>query len=124
MLCGLDQVVGQLQSDKLIRVEGDRPLTGSKDEASNRERARLRNNAGKRVSGLGRREEALQATAEAVRLTMPLVERYPRALREHFTIYVENLHRRCTESGQDPGADPLVRQASELLARVDDVAGG
>ena len=77
------------------------------------------NNLGNRLSNLGRREEALQATAEAVRLTMPLVERYPQAFLDNYRTYLQNLHKRCVELDQDPGTDPLVRQASELLARLE-----
>ncbi len=76
------------------------------------------NNLGVLQSNLGRRKEALQATVEAVRLTMPLVERYPRAFLDDFRTRLQNLRNRCAESGQNPDADPLVCEASELLARL------
>jgi tetratricopeptide (TPR) repeat protein len=152
-----------------VRTLVDRPPPSSEDEATNRERARLLHNAGKRLSdlgrreealqafqeaveirrrlavqrpdaflpalaasltglgvllsALGRREEALQATAEAVRLTLPLVARYPRAFLDRLRSRLQNLRQRCAESGQDPGADPLVRQTTELLARLDAASG-
>jgi len=80
-------------------------------------------NLGVLQSNLGGREEALHAMAEAVRLTLPLVERYPRAFLDNLRSRLQNLRRRCAESGQDPDADPLVRQATELLARQDAASG-
>jgi hypothetical protein len=96
----------------------DRPPSNSDDEAAIRERARLLLRAGKRLADLGRREEALQATAEAVRLTLPLVERYPQVFLDDLRDRSQDLRQRYAELEQDPDADPLVRQATELLARL------
>jgi hypothetical protein len=75
------------------------------------------------LSNLGRREEALPATAEAVRLSMPLVERYPQAFLNNLRSRLQNLRRQCTDLDLDPDADSLVRQATELLARLDVAPG-
>jgi hypothetical protein len=80
-------------------------------------------NLGSRLGELSRHDEALQATAEAVQLTMPLVEKYPRAFVSELRRRLQNSRRRCEELSQDPDADPLVRQAEELLARLDATSG-
>jgi tetratricopeptide (TPR) repeat protein len=80
------------------------------------------NNLGVLQSNLGRREEALQATGEAVRLTKPLVERYPLSFIDVFRTRIRNLRNRCEESDQDPDTDPLVCEATKLLARLNAAA--
>jgi hypothetical protein len=102
-----------------VRTLDERPTPSFEDEAAIRDRARLLAHAGKRFSDLGHREEALQATAEAVRLSLALVERYLQAFVKDFRIYFENLREQCEESSRDPDADPLVVQATDLLARLD-----
>ena len=100
-----------------------RRLAAQRPDAFLPDLAQSLNNLGMDLSDLGRREEALQATAQAVRLSMPSVERYPQAFLDNYRTYLQNLRERCAELDQDPDADPLVRQATELLARLDAAAG-
>ncbi|MCL4206276.1 MAG: tetratricopeptide repeat protein [Pirellulaceae bacterium] len=82
------------------------------------------NNLGKRLIKLGHREQALRAIAEAVQVALPLVARYPQALLSDFRTYLQNLRKLHSDWGRDPDADPLVREAAELLARFDAGAAG
>lgn len=115
-LADADEFIAGLRAPSTLL---DRPLPSPEDEAAVRVRSGLLTNAGKRLADLGRRDQALQATAEAVRLTLPLVERCPHAFLDRLRNRLQNLRQPYAELDHDPDADPLVRQATELLARLE-----
>ncbi|HLH68398.1 MAG TPA: tetratricopeptide repeat protein [Candidatus Dormibacteraeota bacterium] len=76
--------------------------------------ARSLNNLSNRLGELGRREEALEAVQEAVRLYRPLAEQRPEALRPDLAGFLNNLSIRLSELGQREEALQASQEAVEL----------
>lgn len=93
-------------------------LPAGSDEKILSERARLLNNLGIRLGALGRREEALEATKEAVEHYTQLVEALPAAFMQNFLISVRSLTRRLAELEHAPELDPTLVAAAELIERL------
>ena len=60
------------------------------------------NNLGNRLSDLGRREEALAATQEAVEILKPFFLQQPLAFSSWLAIMLRNYARNAEEAGQEP----------------------
>ena len=73
---------------------------------------------GLRLGALGRREEALEATKEAVEHYTQLVEALPAAFMQNFLISVRSLTRRLAELEHAPELDPTLVAAAELIERL------
>ena len=73
------------------------------------------NNLGGRLSELGRREDALEATRESVRLYTDLFQAYPQAFLQNFMIAIRTHLERLTENQLDPDADPEAEAAFQAL---------
>ncbi|WP_240486447.1 tetratricopeptide repeat protein, partial [Hyalangium minutum] len=78
------------------------------------ERARLQNNLGVRLSELGRREEALVATQEAVVLRRALAQRNPDAFQPDLAMSLNNLGVSLSELGRREEALAATQEAVEL----------
>jgi tetratricopeptide (TPR) repeat protein len=90
-----------------------RELKGSEDERVLAERARHQNNLGVRLSELGRREEALKATQEAVGGYRALSRRQPDAFRLDLATSLNNLGIRLSELGRGEEALRAIQEAVE-----------
>ncbi|WNG55263.1 tetratricopeptide repeat protein [Archangium gephyra] len=91
-----------------------RALPVSEEQGVLIKRARLLNNLGGRLSELGRREEALEATREAMGLYRTLAERNPDAFRPDLAMSLNNLGGRLSELGRREEALEATREAVEL----------
>ncbi|HYO54468.1 tetratricopeptide repeat protein [Archangium sp.] len=89
-------------------------LPASEEERGLAERARLCNNLGARLRELGRREEALEATREAVEVYRALAERTPDAFRPDLAGSLNNLGAMLSELGRREEALEATREAVEL----------
>jgi tetratricopeptide (TPR) repeat protein/nucleoside phosphorylase len=78
------------------------------------ERARLFNNLGSRLSALGRREDALEATSKAVEVYRALAERNPEAFRPDLAKSLNNLGAMLSELGRRKEALDATKEAIEL----------
>ncbi|MDC0708263.1 tetratricopeptide repeat protein [Stigmatella sp. ncwal1] len=83
-------------------------------EASERTRASLLNNLGNRLSDLGRREEALEASCEAVGLYRALAKRNPDAFRPNLAAGLNNLGVMLSAQGRREEALEASREAVGL----------
>ncbi len=88
------------------------------DEAAQSERARLLNNLSLRLAGLGRREDALEASNEAVRILASFFLRLPGAFAGWMRIMARVYRARCEEAGTAPDTD-LLEPIEEALARLE-----
>jgi tetratricopeptide (TPR) repeat protein len=82
------------------------------------ERARLLNNLGGRLSELGRREEALKATEQAVELRRALAKRNPEAFQPALAMSLNNLGNRLSELGRREEALKATEQAVETYGAL------
>lgn len=82
------------------------------------ERARLQNNLGARLSDLGRHEEALKATEQAVRFYRALVQRHPDTFGSSLAASLGNLSSRLSEMGQREEALQAAQEAVELYREL------
>jgi hypothetical protein len=90
-------------------------LSESGEEGELAERARLLNNLGNRLSKLGRREEALEATREAVEIRRALAQRNPDAFRPDLATSLNNLGNRLSELGRREEALEATEEAADML---------
>jgi tetratricopeptide (TPR) repeat protein len=74
------------------------------------------NNLGIRLSDLGRREEALQATQEAAKLYRLLAQQRPDAFRPDLAMSLGNLSNRLHDAGQADEALAAAQEGVRLLA--------
>jgi len=88
-------------------------------EADRVEQARLRSNLGNVLSALGRREEALAATQEAVRTLLPFFQAYPPAFRGWMQTILKNYLHACQDAGQEPDGE-LVQAILEVIGKPGD----
>ena len=102
-------------TDRLLRKLPTRP----DDTDQLTERARLLNNLGNRLSKLGRREEALRATQEAVDCYTTLTEQLPDAHAQNFRTSVRSLLERLQQLELDPRDDPTYQRATEVARRLE-----
>ncbi|NOZ28469.1 MAG: tetratricopeptide repeat protein [Chloroflexi bacterium] len=91
-------------------------LAVTRDEA---EQARWRSNLGVALSALGRREAALQATEEAVKIRRDLARRNPDAFLPDLAMSLNNLGNRLSELGRREAA---LRATEEAVERYRDLA--
>jgi nucleoside phosphorylase/tetratricopeptide (TPR) repeat protein len=96
-------------SRTLLQALGD-----SGEEVEQAELARLQNNLGNRLSELGRREEALAATQEAVALRRVLAQRNPDAFQPHLAGSLNSLGNRLSELGRREEALAATQEAVEV----------
>jgi nucleoside phosphorylase/tetratricopeptide (TPR) repeat protein len=96
----------------------DRPLPSAEHEAAIHERAQLLHNAGKRFSDLGRREEALQATVEAVEIRRRLAAQRPEAFLPDLAQSLNNLGIRLSNVGRHEEALQATVEAVEIRRRL------
>jgi tetratricopeptide (TPR) repeat protein len=89
-------------------------------EAVSTEKARLANNLGNRLSDLGRLEEALKATKEAVDVYRELAGRRPDAFRPGLATSLNNLGNRLSDLGRHEEA---LKPTEEAMALRRDLAG-
>ena len=76
------------------------------------------NNLSNRLSDLGRREEELAASEEAVELLLPYFERFPAALAQNMGIMANNLLERLLEAGREPGEHALLQRLVVVFERL------
>jgi len=93
-------------------------LPVSEDEAVLKERARLLDIWGFRLSEVGRREEALKVVQEAVELYRELAHRQPEAFRPNLARSLSNLGVRWSEVGRREEALKVVQEAVELYREL------
>ncbi|HEX8819434.1 MAG TPA: tetratricopeptide repeat protein [Archangium sp.] len=94
-------------------------LQGADDEQGRAERARLLNNLGNRLSELGRREEALEATREAVELRRALAQRNPDAFWPDLAMSLKNLGHSLSELGHREETLEATREAVEVYRALE-----
>ena len=82
------------------------------------ERARVLNRLGFALSALGRREEALQATQEAVDLYRRLAAQHPDAFLPDLAASLNNLSNRLSEMGRREEALQATQEAVEIRRRL------
>ncbi|WP_233261617.1 tetratricopeptide repeat protein [Vitiosangium sp. GDMCC 1.1324] len=82
------------------------------------ERARLLNNLGASLSALGRREEALEATREAVDVYRELAQRNPDAFRPYLAGSLNNLGAMLSELGRREEALEATREAVDVYREL------
>jgi tetratricopeptide (TPR) repeat protein len=90
-------------------------LQASEDERVLAERARRRSNLGVRLSALGRREEALKATQEAVELRRALRQRQPDAFQPDLAMSLNNLGDTLNELEKRQEALAAYEEALDML---------
>jgi hypothetical protein len=98
-------------------VEIRRKLSSTRPEAYLPHLARSLNNFSKRLSDLGRREEALLAIEEAVEILHPFFDRHPKAYAEWAEAMLDNLRQCSAEVDREPDAG-LVGGLEEVFARM------
>lgn len=91
-----------------------RELIESEDEGVLAERASLQNNLGNRLSDLGRREEALKATLDAVELYRSLAQRNPERFQPDLGSSLNNLGARLSALGRREEALKAALEAVDL----------
>jgi tetratricopeptide (TPR) repeat protein len=101
-----------------VRTLVERPPPSFEDEAAIRDRARLLHNAGKRFSDLGHREEALQATAEAVEILRRLAAQRPDAFLPDLATSLNNLGASLSSLGRREEALQATAEAVEIRRRL------
>ncbi len=69
------------------------------------------------LNALGRREEALAATQEAVEILFPLFRRFPAPLAHNMRVMVQNYEKRSEEAGREPNTAML----EQISAVFDDL---
>ncbi len=80
------------------------------------------NNRSNRLSELGRREDALTAIEEAVRLVLPVLERAHYFLPDAGLRLVQTYTSRCEEAGRHPDPD-IIQRLHTVLVSAGAVAG-
>jgi len=80
--------------------------------------ARLANNLGARLSALGRHEDALEATGEAVEKLSPYFGRFPDAFAGWMRTMVSNYLKRAQETHQQPDRE-LLASILDLLDKLE-----
>ncbi len=75
------------------------------------------NNLGNRLSDLGRREEALAAAQEGMRLLRPLFLQHPRAFASRMVMLCRTYLRLCEAAKREPDA-ALLAPIAEALQRL------
>jgi tetratricopeptide (TPR) repeat protein len=88
------------------------------DETQQIEYARLANNLGFRLHNLGQREDALNATREAVEIYRELVQLRPDAFRSKLAISLNNLGNALSGLGQREDALNATREAVEIYREL------
>jgi len=101
-----------------VRTLVDRPLPSSLPEAVIRQRASLLLNAGKRFSDLGRREEALRATWEAVAIRRRLAAKRPDAFLPDLSQSLTGLSAYLSGLGRHEEALQAAGEAVEIVRRL------
>ena len=89
-----------------------------KQPANEEEQSTILNNLGNRYSGLGRREEALKATLQAVKIRERLAKKNPDTYEVHLAMSLNNLGNRYGELRRWKEAFESTLKAMQLYARL------
>ncbi|HEV7506353.1 MAG TPA: tetratricopeptide repeat protein [Thermoanaerobaculia bacterium] len=91
------------------------------DESQQAELARLANNLGSRLSDLGRPEDALRATQEAVDIGRQLTQTRPAAFLPIFATSLNNLGNRLSDLGRREEALGATQESVEIYRRLSEI---
>jgi hypothetical protein len=104
--------VAHVATEKWLTLLRARQADLSEEEQS--ENARLASNLGVRLSGLGRREDALNATNEAVQIHRLLAQQRPDAFNPDLAMSLDNLGNRLSELGRREDALNATYEAVQI----------
>jgi len=122
-LCNREEFQASIQLSEVALIATQNILdsiraTGDTSEQGQNERARVLNDLGERLSALGRLEEALQATQEAVGIFRQLAEERPDAFLPYLAMSLHNLSIKLSKLGRREEALWAAQQGVEIRRQL------